>query len=144
MRPIQRVSDQKDMKTTTSLILISAFFLCAHSTRARIGETESQIDGHYGKPAGQWDDYLGSKRLYHWHGFDVIVTFYHGVSQREMFNKTQGDLNPHDQKHLVKISGAGRNGIIFDKDSSVFTTKEFEEKYIAARTAAWAKSEQKQ
>lgn len=72
-----------------------------------------------------------------------MVTFSDGVSEREMFNKSQGGLDAHDQKYLNKISGADRNGIIFDKESGTFTTKEFAEKYAAARNAAWAKSDQK-
>ena len=132
------------MKTAPCLILISGFFLCANSTRARVGENESQVDHRYGKPAGKWDDYVGYKKLYHWHGFDVMVTFVDGVSQREMFNRTAGPLDAHDQKRLAKISGANRNGIIFNKESDAFTTKEFEEKYLAARNAAWTKSDQKQ
>jgi hypothetical protein len=132
------------MKTITLLMLISGFFLCANSSPARVGETEAQVDHRYGKPAGKWDDYLGYKKLYHWHGFDVMVTFLGGMSQREMFNKTSGITDPQDQKYLTKVSGAGRNGIIFDKASDAFTTKEFAEKYMAARTAAWAKSDQTQ
>ena len=130
------------MKTVTLLILTSGLFLSANSTHARVGETEAQIDHRYGKPAGKWDDYVGYKKLYHWHGFDVMVTFLDGMSQREMFNKTQGPMEGQDQKYLTKISGVGHNGIIFDNDA--FTTKEFAEKYAAARTAAWAKSDQKQ
>ena len=132
------------MKTVTLLILISGFFLCAHSAPARVGETEAQVDHRYGKPAGKWDDCVGYKKLYHWHGFDVMVTFLDGMSQREMFNRSDNIADPHDQKHLAKISDAGRNGIIFDKDSGTFTTKEFAEKYAAARNAAWTKSEQNQ
>ena len=132
------------MKTTALLILISGFFSFANSTLARVGETEEQVDHRYGKPAGKWDDYVGYKKLYHWHSFDVMVTFVDGVSQREMFNKTLGGLDPHDQKYLAKISGMGKNGIITDVDKGTFTTKEFGEKYTAARAAAWAKSEQKQ
>jgi hypothetical protein len=135
---------QKLMKTTTSLILISGVFLCANSTRARVGESESQIDHRYGKPAGKWDDYVGYKKLYRWHGFDVMVTFVDGVSQREMFNKIEGALDARVQKYLAKISGADRNGIIFNQQSGAFTTKEFEEKYVAARNAAWTKLDQKQ
>jgi hypothetical protein len=135
---------QRQPKTIAFVTVTSAFLLCASSTRARVGETESQIDDRYGKPAGRWDDYLGYKKLYRWHGFDVMVTFTDGVSQREMFVKTVGALEAHDQKRLEKISGAGRNGIIFDEGSGAFTTKAFAEKYAAARNAAWAKSEQKQ
>src|SRR5438270_1165300 len=131
------------MKTITFLILITGFFLCASSTPARIGESESQTDHRYGKTVGKWDDYVGYKKLYHWHGFEVMVVFSDGVSQREMFNRIEGVLDEHDQKYLVKFSGTGRNGIIFDKESGVFTTKEFEEKYLAARNAAWAKSNEK-
>jgi hypothetical protein len=139
------IKDQskRQTKTTALVIATSAFLICASSTRARVGESEAQIDDRYGKPAGRWDDYLGYKKLYHWHSFEVMVTFSDGVSQREMFVKTAGPLDAHDQKHLAKIAGEGRNGIIFDKESGVFTTKEFEEKYLAARTAAWAKSDQK-
>jgi len=129
---------------TVLLILISGFFLCPNSTHARVGETESQVDHRYGKPAGKWDDYVGYKKLYHWHNFDVMVTFLDGVSRREMFNKSDNIPDPHDQKYLDKVSDVGRNGIIFDKDSGTFTTKEFAEKYTAARTAAWAKSDQKE
>ena len=135
---------QKLTKTITCLILSSSCFLWANSALGRVGESESQIDHRYGKPTGKWDDYVGYKKLYHWHGFDVMVTFVDGVSQREMFNRTAGALDQHDQKYLSKISGANRNGIIFDKDSFVYTTKEFEEKYVAARNAAWTKSDQKQ
>lgn len=135
---------QRQPKTTAFVIVTSAFLLCASSTRARVGETESQIDDRYGKPAGRWDDYLGYKKLYRWHGFDVMVTFTDGVSRREMFVKTVGPLDAHDQKRLEKLSGVGRNEIIFDDGSGAFTTKAFAEKYAAARNAAWAKSEQKQ
>jgi len=138
------VSVQELIRRTTCLILSFSFLLCATSVRARIGESESQVDHHYGKPTGRWDDYVGYRKLYHWHGFEVMVTFVDGVSQREMFNKTVGALDAHDQKYLGKISGTDQNGIIFDKESGAFTTKEFEEKYVAARKAAWAKSEQKQ
>ena len=96
------------MKTVTLLILISGLLLCANSTHARVGETEAQIDHRYGKPAGKWDDYIGYKKLYHWHGFDVMVTFLDGTSQREMFNKTQGPMEAQDQKYLTKISGVGQ------------------------------------
>jgi hypothetical protein len=133
---------KKTMKTTTLLPLIFGFFLFADAALARIGETESQVDHRYGKPAGKWDDYLGYKKLYHWHGWDVMVTLVDGVSRREMFNRTDGIQDPHDKKFLAKFSGANRNGIILDEDSGTFTTKEFAEKYAAARAAAWAKSEQ--
>jgi hypothetical protein len=132
------------MKPVTLLILISGLFLFANSTRAKVGETEAQVDHRYGKPAGKWDDYLGYKKLYHWHGFDVMVTFLGGVSQREMFNKIDNIYDPHVLKYLNKISDVGRNGIILDQNSGTFTTKEFAEKYTAARTAAWAKSDQKE
>lgn len=132
------------MKTTTVLILVSGFWFFAESAFARVGETEEQVDHRYGKPAGKWDDYVGYKKLYHWHSFDVLVTFVDGVSQREMFNKPVGGLDPHEQKYLAKISGSGKNGVIPDVDNGTFTTKEFAEKYAAARAAAWAKSEQKQ
>ena len=135
--------DSHEMKTTTLLILVSGFFL-AKSAPARVGETEDQVDHRYGKPAGKWDDYVGYKKLYHWHGFDVMVTFVDGVSKREMFNKPVGGLDPKEQKYLAKISGSGKDGIINDVDSATFTTKEFADKYAAARAAAWAKSDQKQ
>jgi hypothetical protein len=130
------------MKTVTLLILVSSFFLCANLALARVGETETQVDRRYGKPAGKWDDYLGYKKLYHWHGFDVMVTFVDGVSQREMFNKIEAIIDPHIGKYLAKFSGVGQNGIISDGDSGTFTTKQFAEKYAAARKAAWAKSGQ--
>lgn len=109
---------------------------------AKVGENESQIDHRYGKPVGKWDDYIGYKKLYHWHGYDVMVTFVDSVSQREMFNRTDGILDPRYKKFLTKFSGVGQNGIIRDEDSDTFTTKEFLDKYAAARAAAWAKSEQ--
>jgi hypothetical protein len=132
------------MKTIMLLIPISGFFFFANSTPAKVGEAEAQIDHRYGKPSGKWDDYIGYKKLYHWHGWDVMVTFVDGVSQREMFNRTDGIQDPHDKKALAKISGVNKDGIILDEDSGTFTTKEFAEKYAAARAAAWAKSEQKQ
>jgi hypothetical protein len=131
---------------TKILLILAIGALALRSTPAfgRIGETETQIEHRYGKPAGQWDDYLGYRKLYHWHGFDVMVTFSDGVSQREMFDKTGGALDAHAQKYLAKISGVGRNGVIFDATADAFTTKAFEEKYVAARTAAWAKAEGKE
>jgi hypothetical protein len=132
------------MKTKMFLILASGS-LALQLTPAfgRIGENEAQIDHRYGKPAGKWDDYIGYRKLYHWHGFDVMVTFTDGVSQREMFNKPFLGVDPHIKKYLSKISGEGRNGVVYDDKEGVFTTKEFEEKYLAARTAAWVKTEQK-
>jgi hypothetical protein len=135
---------ERQPNMATLLIFASIFLICATSIRARIGEPESKIDDHYGKPAGKWDDYLGYKKLYHWHGFDVMVTFTDGMSRREMFVKTTGPLDAHVQKYLSKMEGAERNGVIFDKENGVYTTKEFEEKFLAARNAAWAKSEEKQ
>ena len=131
-------------KITALVSVSSALVICASSTSARIGEPESKIDDRYGKPAGKWDDYLGYKKLYHWHGFDVMVTFTDGVSRREMFVKTTGPLDAHVQKYLSKMEGTERNGVIFDKENGVYTTKEFEEKFLAARNAAWAKSNEKQ
>lgn len=130
------------MKPKIFLALFS-ILVSANALFARIGETEAQIDRHYGKPGGRWDDYLGYRKLYHWHGFEVIVTFLDGVSRREMFVKIEGGTDAKVQKYLAKISGSGQNGVIFDEKSGVFTTKEFEEKYIAARTAAWAKTDEK-
>ena len=131
------------MKSTTFLILICAIFSCPISSHARVGETEAQTDHRYGKPAGKWEDYIGYKKLYHWHGFDVMVTFVDGVDQREMFNKTVGPFEPKDQKYMAKVAGADRNGVVFDKESGCFGTKEFIAKYNAAKDAAWAKSAQK-
>ena len=131
------------MKTTTFLILMCGIFACPTFSHARIGETDAQTDHRYGKPAGKWDDYIGYRKLYHWHGFDLMVTFVDGVSHREMYNKTSGPFEPHDYKFMSKVVGADRNGVIFDKDSGAFTTKEFEDKYRAAKEAAWAKSNQK-
>ncbi len=133
---------EKTMKRLTLLIFISGFFVCTNLAMARVGETEEQCDHRYGKPAGKWDDYIGYRKLYHWHGFDVMVTFVDGVSRREMFNKIESLIDPHIAKSLAKFSGVGRNGIIADGDGGTFTTKEFSEKYAAARTAAWAKSGQ--
>jgi hypothetical protein len=131
------------MKTKILVLVASgAFALQLPRAFGRIGETEAQTDHRYGKPAGQWDDYVGYRKLYHWHGFDLMVTFSDGVSQREMFNK-RGGIDPHAQKYLAKIAGVGRNGVVFDATEVVFTTKTFQEKYDAARTAAWAKGEQK-
>jgi hypothetical protein len=131
-------------KTTACLIVTAVLLVCPSSTPARVGESEAKIDDRYGKPAGKWDDYLGYKKLYHWHGYDVMVTFTDGVSRREMFVSTTGPLNPHIQKHLARIAGEGRSGIIFDQTTGAFTTKEFEEKFVAARNAAWTKGDQRQ
>jgi len=130
------------MKAKILLSLLSVL-LATNALFARVGETEEQIDHRYGKPRGRWDDYLGYKKLYRWHGFEVMVTFLDGVSQREMFVKIEGAADAKVQKYLAKISGSGQNDIIFDDKSGVFTTKAFEEKYIAARTAAWAKTDEK-
>lgn len=129
------------MKPTVCIALVS-LFLTASSSFATVGDSEAQVDHRYGKPDGKWDDYLGYRKLYHWHGYTVIVTFFNGVSQREMFNKFEAGFDPSVKK-LSKVAGVGRNGVIYDETSGVFTTKAFEEKYIAARTAAWAKGEQK-
>ena len=138
--PAYRINEMK----TTVLILLCSLLVCGRLTFAKVGESEEQVDHRYGKLAGKWDDYVGYKKLYHWHGFDVMVTFVDGVSQREMFNKSVGGLDPKEQKYLAKISGLGKDGIITDVDKGTFTTKEFAEKYATARAAAWAKSEQKQ
>ena len=130
------------MKTKMFLILASGALAFQFSPAfGRIGETEEQTDHRYGKPAGKWDDYIGYRKLYHWHGFDVMVTFNDGISQREMFNKPLVGLDPHSKKALSKMNGVGRNGVIFDDAEGSFATKEFEDKYIAARTAAWAKEQ---
>jgi hypothetical protein len=131
------------MKSKALLIMIGgALALTLTFAFARVGESEAQVDHRYGKPAGKWDDYLGYKKLYHWHGFEVMVTFTDGVSQREMFNKG-ASLLPHDKKYLRKVAGVGRNDVIYDERDGTFTTKAFEDKYIAARTAAWEKAKQK-
>ena len=130
------------MKPATLIAFVS-LFVTASTLFATVGESEAKVDDRYGKPVGKWDDYLGYKKLYHWHGYNVMVTFFDGVSQREMFNKTEAGLDPRSLKRLSKVAGVGRNGVYFDEASDVFTTKAFEEKYIAARTAAWAKGSEK-
>lgn len=125
-------------------MLVCGTLLIPNFSRAKIGETEAQTDHQYGKPAGKWDDYIGYRKLYHWHGYDIMVTFVDGVNQREMFNRSVGVFEPSDEKKLAKIAGADKNGVIFDKESGAFTTKEFAEKYNIAKQAAWAKSNQKQ
>lgn len=131
------------MKITTLLIFVCGIVAFPNFSYARVGETEQQTDHRYGKPVGKWDDYVGYKKLYHWHSFDVMVTFMDGVSQREMFNRAEG-IDPGVKKYLRKISEVGKNGIITTGDSMTFTTKEFGDKYDAAR-AAWEKShDQKQ
>lgn len=132
------------MKITTFFIFLCVFSICSNPARARVGETEAQTDHRYGKPAGKWDDYVGYRKLYHWHNFDVMVTFVDGVDQREMFNKTVGPFELKDSKFMAKVAGAGHNGVLYDQNSGAFSTKEFEDKYRAAKEAAWAKSNQKQ
>ena len=132
------------MKTTRFLILMCGVLVCPNFIYARVGETEAQTDHRYGKPAGKWDDYIGYRKLYHWHGFDVMVTFVDGVDQREMFNKSHGMFEPKDLKYMSKVAGINKNGVLFDNDSGAFTTKEFAQKYAAAKDAAWTKSGQKQ
>lgn len=128
---------------STLLILFVSLVLSASGSFARIGENEEQTDHRYGKPAGKWDDYLGYRKLYHWRGFNVMVTFLNGVSQREMFEKDGVSMDRHTQKSLAKVAGTEKDGVVYDQSAGVFTTKGFEEKYIAARTAAWAKDAEK-
>jgi hypothetical protein len=125
------------------VVALFPMLILSNASFARIGESEAQTDHRYGKPAGKWDDYLGFKKLYHWHGFDVMVTFSDGVSQREMFVKHALETDAHMQKRLGKVVGVGQNGIIYDAAGGVFTTQPFEEKYLAARKAAWAKRDEK-
>lgn len=130
----------------TIIIGVVSLLLTANALLANVGETEQQVDHRYGKPKGKWDDYLGYKKLYHWKDFNVMVTFLDGVAQREMFERVELvglGINPRAQKGLAKMEGVGKNGVIFDESSGVFTTKPFEEKFIAARTAAWAKADEK-
>ena len=126
---------------STILILIVSLHLTANASFAKIGESEARVDDLYGKPVGKWDDYLGYKKLYHWRGFNVMVTFFNGVSQREMFDKA--GLTHRAEKSLGKYAGVGKNGVIYDVNTGAYTTQSFEDKYLAARTAAWAKEEQK-
>ena len=130
------------MKSTLLIVFVS-LVLSANNSFARIGEAEAQVDHRFGKPAGKWDDYVGYKKLYHWHGWNVMVTFLDGVSQREMFEKAGVNMDRHTQKSLAKVAGREKDGVVFDSNAGVFTTKAFEEKYIAARTAAWAKEDEK-
>lgn len=112
---------------------------CGAVTFGKVGENDFQIENRYGKALRVWDDYLGPKKLYHWRGYEITVNYVNGISQREAFMKMEKAFD-NNEKFLAKISGLGKNGVILNEEGN-FTTRAFDEKYAAARKAAWSKAQ---
>jgi hypothetical protein len=102
------------MKITCCIIALVFFGATAF---ARIGETEAQIEKRYGEPTS------GSRltKTYSYKNLVVIVTFNHGVSGIETYEKRNGTpMSAVEIRRLLEANGGGtkwhepiRNGFEF-------------------------------
>jgi hypothetical protein len=85
------------------------FGLFATMASGRIGEIEEGIAARYGTPLGDIPTQaFGKVRGFQWSGYIVGVAFVNGVSNMEMFSKTdQSDMTATEIKNLLQGNGAG-------------------------------------
>ncbi len=76
--------------------LFCAAVVCLTTTgKARIGESEAELTRRYGPVASEKDSFGTGEviaRLYHFHGFDVLVNMSGGHSQSELYRKTDRSI----------------------------------------------------
>jgi hypothetical protein len=83
---------------------MTALLLAAPVVLGRIGETETQIEKRYGRPASGSAPTKG----YFYKGFFIIVTFDNGVSGIETYEKRNGaPLTAVEIGTLLKANGRG-------------------------------------
>jgi hypothetical protein len=79
------------------------------SASARIGETEAQISARYGQSVGDIPtETFGKVRGFMQPGYLVGVAFVNGISDMEMFSKTdQSEMTASEIEDFLKANGAG-------------------------------------
>ena len=91
----------------TSIAMAVWFGLLTTIASARIGETEAEIAARYGTSLGDIPTQaFGKVRAFMSSGYVVGVAFVNGVSNMEMFSKTdQSDMTATQIKDLLKANG---------------------------------------
>ena len=89
-----------------AVVLLAAVITTAS---ARIGETEAQISARYGASVGDIPtETFGKVRGFMQSGYLVGVAFVNGVSDMEMFSKTdQSEMTAGEIENFLKANGAG-------------------------------------
>ena len=96
---------------------ITALVLFDAAAFARIGETEAQIENHYGRLVSSFRSTKG----YFYKDFFIIVTFDNGISGIETYEKRNGTpMSAMEIRRLLEANGGGtkwhepiRNGFEF-------------------------------
>jgi hypothetical protein len=92
-----------------SLIALAAAFLFLASADARLGETEAQIQAHYGSPLALLPTRAGEpgvSKCYSAEGFIVSVTYINGNSVREIFAKPDSSKISEGEIHAALKTNA--------------------------------------
>lgn len=96
-------------------ILALALILCASRAQASLGESESQLEKHYGKELGSFISETGkfSTAEFEYGGYHVSVTLLDGQSSREIFSRK--DRKPLEATELQTLLDANSLGSTWDK-----------------------------
>ena len=92
-----------------SIAIALCFLSLTTLASARIGETEEEIAARYGKPVADIPTQaFGNVRGFKSNEYIVGVAFVNGVSNMEMFSKTdQSDMTATEIKNLLQANGPG-------------------------------------
>jgi hypothetical protein len=96
----------EQMKQLFCVVLL--FAATASIASARIGEGDAEVSARYGKSVGDIPTQaFGKVRGFTWSGYVVGVAFVSGVSNMEMFAKTdQSEMTATEIQNLLKTAGA--------------------------------------
>jgi hypothetical protein len=92
-----------------SVIALAAAFLFLASADARLGETEGQIQAHYGSPLALLPARAGEPgvtKCYSAEGFIVSITYINGNSVREIFAKPDSSKISESEIHAALKTNA--------------------------------------
>ena len=86
------------------VIAFAAAFVFVASAEARLGETETQVQAHYGQPIALLPSSAGEAgvtKCYSTEGFIVSVTYINGHSTREIFSKPDNSKISEGEIHAA-------------------------------------------
>ena len=108
------------MKMFPIILAIAAFGVAP--ALARIGETEEEIEKHYGKEVSILDSNADSiTKSYSSQDFNITVSFWKGRSCSEMFMKKAGSAIPDDEITILLLFNSQSDlGILMPLESKPF------------------------